>query len=406
MSSGSPSLLYGLETEYGITRERPGPDYDVVAESIALVKAARETGVRMCWDYAAEDPHVDARGFRVQSLRQDFDEAEYFAGDAARPLSFSEIKSDWVLSNGARLYNDHAHSEYCTPECGRLRDLLVQDRLGDRLMMEAASTLSRATADSTEGRVRLYKNNTDFLGHSYGCHENYLVPRELPWERLSLGMRAFLATRQIFAGAGKFAWEREDAFEGPGFQIAQRSDFFSVEESVDTMQRRPLVNTRDEPHAEVRRWRRFHVICGDANMAPYSTYLKIGTTAAVLAMLSRVDPAMIPQLEDPVGTMREISHDRSWEWPCDLVDGKTVTAIEVQRRYLELVRSCDVEPSDGFRLEDWERVLDELEIDPRTLADCLDWVASTRSSRIFARRRISGKKTPAFEPGSILSFAR
>lgn len=371
----APPILYGLETEYGISRERPSPDHDVVAESIALVRAATHAGVRMRWDYSCEDPHVDARGFRVDELRQDFDEANYFAQDAARPMSFSEIKSDLALKNGARYYNDHAHPEYCTPECTTITDLLFQDQLGDRLVMDCATALSAETEDDPQGRVRIYKNNTDFLGHSYGCHENYLLPREVLWETYSRGMLAFLVTRQIFSGAGKFGWEKEDAYVGPGFQISQRADFFSVLESVDTMQQRPIINTRDEPHAAPDAWRRFHVIVGDANLSPYSTYLKVGATAAILAALAHVDPQRLPQLKDPVATMRALSRDPSWQWPCTLADGTETTAIEIQRRYLALAREVHPSPADNFDLTDWEQILEDLENDPLKTADRLDWSA-------------------------------
>ena len=131
----------------------------------------------------------------------------------------------------------------------------------------------------------LYKNNTDFQGHSYGCHENYLLPRELPWETLAQGIQAFFVTRQLFCGAGKYGWESEDKYLQSGFQISQRSDFFSELQSIDTMQRRPIVNTRDEPHADENKWRRFHVIIGDANLSPYATWLKVGTTALVINCL-------------------------------------------------------------------------------------------------------------------------
>ena len=368
-------ILYGLETEYGITREAPEENYDVVAESIALVRAATQAGVHMRWDYGCEDPHVDARGFRVDALLQDTDEANYVAQDKARAMSFSEIKSDLVLKNGARFYNDHAHPEYCTPECRQISDLVRQDQLGDQLVMRCAQALSGANADSAEGRVRLYKNNTDFRGHSYGCHENYLIPRALSWNSVSHGMRAFLATRQLFCGAGKFGWEVEDRYVGPGFQISQRADFFSVLESVDTMQQRPLVNTRDEPHADPKAWRRFHVITGDANLSPYATYLKVGSAAAVLNMLGELDPKRVPQLKDPVGTMRALSRDPSWKWTCKLSNGTSTTAIEVQRQYLELVREVLPRPADGFQLEDWERILDDLESAPEDTADRLDWMA-------------------------------
>jgi len=194
----------GIETEYGITVD--GADsVDVVAESIALVRSYTKVELptqdsAMKWDYNLEDPHQDARGFRAAELLQDTDEAAYFELDKSRPLSFAEIKSDLVLSNGARFYNDHAHPEYCTPECSALDDLVAHDRAGERILMACAHRLS----EQRGSKVRLYKNNTDFRGHSYGCHENYLLPRSLPWETLVEGIQAFLVTRQIIAGAGKF----------------------------------------------------------------------------------------------------------------------------------------------------------------------------------------------------------
>ncbi|HKB89412.1 MAG TPA: proteasome accessory factor PafA2 family protein, partial [Opitutaceae bacterium] len=228
-------IQFGLETEIGITRER-AEGIDVVAESIALVRSATAPGVRARWDYKREDPHQDARGFRVKELRQDSDEANYFAQDASRPMSFAEIKSDLVLRNGARFYNDHAHPEYCTPECSTLLEMLQQDWSGDALLIDCAETVSA----QSDNPVLLYKNNTDFRGHSYGCHENYLISRSLPWSALADGIQSFFVTRQIYCGAGKYGWEDEDRFVQPGFQIAQRSDFFTELQSVDTMQRRPL----------------------------------------------------------------------------------------------------------------------------------------------------------------------
>src|SRR6476620_9100222 len=217
-----PVIQFGLETEIGITRDND-EHLDVVAESIALVRSITEQGVRMRWDYGAEDPHADMRGFHVEELRQDYDEAQYFAQDAQRELSFAEIKSDYVIGNSARFYNDHAHPEYCTPECSTLHEIVNHDRAGERILMACALGLS----EQRGSKVRLYKNNTDFCGHSYGCHENYLIPRALPWATLFEGMQAFLATRQIFAGAGKFAIEEEDEFVSAAFQISQRSDFIS-----------------------------------------------------------------------------------------------------------------------------------------------------------------------------------
>src|SRR3984957_2396716 len=174
-SSKEPMIIqFGTETEIGIARDQED-NLDVVAESMALVRSATKSGVLMRWDYDCEDPHADMRGFHVKELRQDFDEAHYFAQDSARELSFVEIKSDLVLGNGARYYNDHAHPEYCTPECSTVDELVIHDRAGERILMRCARKLS----EERGAAVRLYKNNTDFRGHSYGCHENYLLPRSL-----------------------------------------------------------------------------------------------------------------------------------------------------------------------------------------------------------------------------------
>ena len=241
--------VFGLETEYGITIHG-AESVDVVAESIELVRRYTEHGAHMKWDYELEDPHRDARGFRAKELLQDTDESAYYEIDKNRPLSFEEIKSDLVLSNGARFYNDHAHPEYSTPECTTLRELVAQDKAGERILAECARR--RNLKLPPEHEVRLYKNNTDFVGHSYGCHDNYLMRRDVPWDRL-VARRAAVPHH-----AANFCRRRQDGrskqrapSSQPGvFQISQRADFFSVLVSIDTMNRRPLVNTRDEPHAD------------------------------------------------------------------------------------------------------------------------------------------------------------
>ena len=375
-----PPILFGIETEYGIARDGV-EDLDVVAESIALVRSAMEPGVRMRWDYEAENPHHDDRGWDVPELRQDFDEADYFEQDTHRELTFAEIKSDLALGNGARFYNDHAHPEYCTPECSTLAELVAHDRAGERVVMACAQRLSKARGAT----VRLYKNNTDFRGHSYGCHENYLLPRALPWERLAAGAQAFLVTRQIFAGAGEFAIEAEDKFVSPHFQIAQRSDFFSELQSVDTMQKRPLINTRDEPHADPRQWRRFHVIIGDANLSPFATCLKVGTTALVLEAILRDPKRLFPQLADPLAALPAISRDPRYRWEVKLANRRPSTALAVQRDYLAAVKElCDLsEPERAALVADWEAVLNDLEADPLLCRDRLDWVAKLALIREF-----------------------
>jgi len=367
-----PPIQFGIETEIGIARDGED-DLDVVAESIALVRSVVEPGVLMRWDYGSEDPHADMRGFRVPELRQDTDEADYYADDAERELTYVEIKSDLVLGNGARFYNDHAHPEYCTPECSTLEELIAQDRAGERILMACAQELSRQRGQT----VRLYKNNTDFRGHSYGCHENYLLPRSLPWGQLAQAVQAFLVTRQIYAGAGKFAIEAEDRFISPQFQIAQRSDFFSELQSVDTMQRRPLVNTRDEPHANARLYRRFHVIIGDANMSPFATRLKIGATALILEAIAREPWRAWPILAEPLAALPAISRDPSFQWEVKMAGKKISTALEVQRAYLETVKAvCDLStPAKIALVADWETVLNDLGTDVMRCRNRLDWVA-------------------------------
>jgi len=374
--------VFGLETEYGITLGG-AETVDVVAESIELVRRYTENGALMKWDYELEDPHLDARGFRARELLQDTDESAYYEIDKRRPLSFEEIKSDLVLSNGARFYNDHAHPEYSTPECTTLGEIVAQDKAGERILAECARRRNQKLPPGFE--VRLYKNNTDFAGHSYGCHDNYLMRRDIPWDQIVAGMLPFLITRQIFAGAGKMGIETESAQGEPGiYQISQRADFFSVVVSIDTMNRRPLINTRDEPHVDASRYRRFHVILGDSNMSEWATAMKIGTTALILDLIER---GHAPQLEiaQPVDANKSISRDQTHDWIIELRDGRKISAIDVQRIYLRAASKLDP-PSSGFGgsdngeewrwiLREWESVLNDLERDVTSTRDRVDWAA-------------------------------
>ena len=366
--------VFGLETEYGIT-VNGAENVDVVAESIELVRRYTEHGALMKWDYELEDPHLDARGFRAKQLLQDADESAYYEIDKNRPLSFEEIKSDLVLSNGARFYNDHAHPEYSTPECTTLHQIVGQDKAGERILAECARRRNQKLESGQE--VRLYKNNTDFVGHSYGCHDNYLMRRDIPWDRIVAGILPFLITRQIFAGAGKIGIEAEGAASQPGvYQISQRADFFSVLVSIDTMNRRPLVNTRDEPHADVNRYRRFHVILGDSNMSEWATAMKIGTTSLVLDLIER---GQAPQLEiaQPIDANKSISRDQTYDWIIELKDGRKISAIDVQRIYLKA--AADIDNGGGedrqWILREWENVLNDLERDVMVARDRVDWAA-------------------------------
>src|SRR3989475_5582949 len=366
--------VFGLETEYGIT-VNGAETVDVVAESIELVRRYTDHGAHMKWDYELEDPHLDARGFRAKALMQDTDESAYYEIDKNRPLSFEEIKSDLVLSNGARFYNDHAHPEYSTPECTTIRQIVTQDKAGERILAECARRRNLKLPAGQE--VRLYKNNTDFIGHSYGCHDNYLMDRDVPWDRIVSGILPFLITRQIFAGAGKMGVEAESASSQPGlFQISQRADFFSVVVSIDTMNRRPLINTRDEPHVDASRYRRFHVILGDSNMSGWATAMKIGTTALVLDLIER---GKAPELEiaQPVDANRSISRDQTCDWIIELKDGRKISAIDVQRIYLRAASKIDngVSEDGQWVLREWKNVLDDLERDVMSTRDRVDWAA-------------------------------
>ncbi len=366
--------IFGLETEYGITVS-DAESVDVVAESIQLVRHYTEHGALMKWDYELEDPHLDARGFRARELLQDTDESAYYEIDKNRALSFEEIKSDLVLSNGARFYNDHAHPEYSTPECTTLRQIVAQDKAGERILAECARRRNQKLPPGHE--VRLYKNNSDFVGHSYGCHDNYLMSRGIAWDRIVAGVLPFLITRQIFAGAGKMGIEAESASGEPGvFQISQRADFFSVLVSIDTMNRRPLVNTRDEPHADASRYRRFHVILGDSNMSEWATAMKIGTTSLVLDLIERGEA---PQLEiaQPIDANKSISRDQTYDWIIELKDGRKISAIDVQRIYLKAAARIDdgTDEDRQWILREWENVLNDLERDVMLTRDRVDWMA-------------------------------
>ena len=367
--------VFGLETEYGITLSG-AETVDVVAESIELVRRYTDHGALMKWDYDLEDPHLDARGFRARELLQDTDESAYYEIDKRRPLSFEEIKSDLVLSNGARFYNDHAHPEYSTPECTTLQQIVAQDKAGERILAECARRRNQKLPSGYE--VRLYKNNTDFAGHSYGCHDNFLMIRDIPWDRIVSGILPFLVTRQIFSGAGKMGIEAESTQGDPGiYQISQRADFFSVVVSIDTMNRRPLINTRDEPHVDASRYRRFHVILGDSNMSEWATAMKIGTTALVLDLIERGEA---PQLEiaQPVDANKSISRDQTYDWIIELKDGRKISAIDVQRIYLQAASKLWRDPPDeehAWILSEWENVLNDLERDPMSTRDRVDWSA-------------------------------
>jgi proteasome accessory factor A len=359
--------LLGLETEYGLWIEGLGPDH-MVEESRQLVRAYAGPYASP-WSYGPEDPRRDMRGFSVAELSRDPDDARYDA-NARAYATLADEHADRILANGARLYNDHGHPEYSTPECCSLTALVAHDRAGEAIVHQCA--VRRATA---LGRpVTVYKNNTDYHGASYGTHECYLARRDVPTDVLISSLAPFLATRQVFAGSGKVCWEGEAATAGR-FQISQRADFVSVEASVDTLHRRPLVNTRDEPHAPADRYRRLHVISGDANMGQWATAMKVGTLALVLDWLEAGGRLEL-RLRDPVAAVRLFSRDVSLTARAPLADDRALTAIAVQRAYAQAVRAAPSDlPERDWVLNEWLRVLDDLETEPSRASDRVDWIA-------------------------------
>ena len=366
--------LFGLETEYGITREDL-TEFDHVTESMELVRSYIKKPFRQEWDYSAEDPHQDARGFRSGPLAQDEEEKAFEKRDQNRPFTFHEMKSDLALTNGARFYNDHTHPEYSTPECRSLKDLVVQDKAGERILQECANRRNEALGGP---HVQLYKNNTDFHGHSYGCHDNYLISRKIPFSQVSQGLIPFLVTRQIFAGAGKMGRESGGVCARGEFQISQRADFIEVEQSVDTMDRRPILNTRDEPHADPAQFRRLHQILGDSNLSETATALKVGTTWLVTRLVEEGGLPDGVSVDRPVSALKAVSTDLTCRKPLCLANGKTISAIDHQRLYLNAsIRAFGHESDPDVRwiLTHWEGVLNDLEKDLWLLKDRIDWIA-------------------------------
>lgn len=359
--------LLGLETEYGIIREDMESS-DPVEESMKLLQACERKSIFGKWAYSQENSHLDMRGFKVSSLAQDEEEDAFCAEDRKRPYSYLDMKCDRVLTNGARFYNDHTHPEYSTPECRSVLSLVAHDVAGERIVAECVNIRNQELGDKS---LQVFKNNTDYSGHSYGTHDNYLIPRETPFEDLVKGLAPFLVTRQLYAGAGKVGSECDGDFQG--LQLAQRSDFIETLLSIETMTNRPLINTRDEPHAVSSRYRRLHLILGDANMSAYATALKVGSTSLVLNLIASGEKFPDLELADPVSDVLQVSLNHT-----GVLQRKThgtITALEVQEAYLEAAQKAFAgkDREWDWVLTEWKRTLDELRHSPEKLADRIDW---------------------------------
>ena len=353
--------VMGIETEYGII-VRNQPDFNPILSSLLLINSYETyRSSRIRWDYEAESPLRDARGFEYM------EEKDVPSKEESRLINL-------ILSNGARFYVDHAHPEYSSPETTNPRDCVIWDKAGERIV-NLARTRAEA-ASPPEQRILIYKNNTDSKGNSYGTHENYLMDRRVPFARIVQHLMPFFVTRQVFTGAGKVGAENNT--EHCDYQISQRADFLETEVGLETMHSRPIINTRDEPHADPEKYRRLHVIVGDANM---SEFLELpqgrhhgGRAQHGRGRLHRAGP----RDRWPGRRLPAVSRDLTCRETIRLRDGRSITAVELQGEFLTLARRyyerTAPEPWVGELLARWESVLTRLGRDPMSLGRELDWV--------------------------------
>ena len=333
------------------------------------------------WDYIDEHPGNDARGYSLD---------DYLFPE------FETQLVNTVLTNGARYYVDHAHPEVSTPECRNALEAVLFDRAGEEIVRRSMQVANEGLPSDSE--IVLYKNNSDGKGNSYGCHENYLISRQTPFTQIAQQITTHFVSRQIFCGAGKVGAEHRGLTgknSNPNlFQISQRADFFEEEIGLETTLKRPIVNTRDEPHCDPAKYRRLHVIAGDANMSEVATYLKVGTTSIVLSMIE--DDAFPAHLviKDPVRAVRQVSHDTTLNAVIEMVDGRHLTAAQIQTEIIEAATNYAIrfgldsvdDQIGNDVLQRWHNVVASLQTDPLTVANIVDWVAKKRIVEGFAQR--------------------
>ena len=398
--------VMGTETEFGIhAPTNPHARHTVL--SVELVNAYADLSTRSGlpvagteWDYTGESPLIDARGWRMPRSAahpsQLTDEA--LVGPDGEPV---HLLNSTVLANGARWYVDHAHPEYSAPETTNPWEAMVWDAAGDRIAQAAAEHIA---ATQHGAQVRVYKNNVDGKGACYGAHENYLVARALDFDELAAVLLPFFAARQVLVGAGRVGVGAEG--EEPGFQLSQRADYIEEQIGLETTIHRPIVNTRDEPHANADAYRRLHVIIGDATLSQHATWLRMGMTALVLAM---AEAGTAPRLEllDPVAALRTISRDPSLRasvparrWSADGTSAERVelSGVQILAEYREAARAhCDRFGADAATdrlLRAWEQDLEDARTDPLRLADRVDWAAKLRLMRGMIDRAGTGWADP------------
>ncbi len=379
--------VMGVETEYGITLPSD-PRADPIHLSGVIVRAyADAAGPRGAlpqgagWDYADEAPLRDARGYEMARELADVSQLT----DVDDPTLANS-----VLSNGARLYVDHAHPEYSSPEVSNPLDAVRFDRAGELVMQRAASASAHVLGGSP-GAIRLYKNNVDGKGASYGTHDNYLLDRAVPFAQVVSGLLPFLVARPLICGAGRLGLG--PASEEPGFQIAARADYIETEVGLETTLRRPLVNTRDEPHSTATKYRRLHLISGDATLADVGGLLKVGSTSVVLRLIETgLAPSIL--LRKPVEAVRVLSRDCSLRATVETRDGRHLTGLDLLAIYLEAAQSAYESGHPGWErdedtdqvLTEWATLLDDLRRDPMRGADRVDWVAKLSLLKAYRDR--------------------
>jgi proteasome accessory factor A len=366
--------VMGTEIEFGIAIQNDR-DFDPISACVLLVNSYREERLGgILWDYDQENPLADARGFQVD-------------GEKYTPNQQENIARNKTLENGARYYVDHAHPEYSCPEVTTPHALVAHERAGERIVERSRREACAQLPNDTQ--MLVHKNNSDHKGNSYGSHENYLMDRRTSFKQIVEHLLPFFASRQVYAGAGKVG--SENRAHPCDYQLSQRADFFETEVALDTMVKRPIVNTRDEPHADREKYRRLHVIVGDSNMSEYTIWLRQGVTAVVLAMIEDGAIDRDLALRDPVRAIKEISHDRTLRREVELQSGRRLTAVQIQREFHELAaRYTEKRPLADWAPEivhEWGCVLDALERDPYELADRIDWVIKLALIERFMQRK-------------------
>lgn len=354
------SILAGIDCEYGILVKGKGAE-DQIEDSQGLVESYSNEAF-LGWDYRYENPRNDLRGFVLKNLTVDPADAQFDVGRRMR--NSIEVRADRVLANGARFYNDHGHPEYATPESFSIFELAGLDQEGEQIVFQ--------TGIDSNLEVSLYKNNTDYHGASYGTHESYLVPRSHSFEALFNAVTPMLIVRQILTGAGKVGSEEGDWCD---FQLSQRADFFVEPVNTETLWRRPIFNTRDEPHADPAKWIRLHMISGDANMNPQSTALKVGLVKLALWLL---DAGEFPvwSISNPVQTFKKISRDLSFEFKLELQKGNWTTAYEIFESYFaaaEAILSLNEEAR--WVIETSRQLLSDLNQNWNAFRKSVDWAS-------------------------------